>query len=103
MRDLRFSGIAILRNQITGKPRQMIIGYVPLTALSQFDHFAGAGKMIIGLVTGLPARYFRPLNRVLESPPLTVAQQRLQLPRTPKFGAMFVALFELLERFSFGL
>src|SRR3990172_3708103 len=102
MRDLRFSRITILRDQVTGKAGEMVILHFLNGPFPAFDRFAGAGKVIIRLVTGLLARHLSLLNGVLKSPPLAVPQQRLQISRAPIFRAVLVALFELLKGFPSG-
>ena len=44
--NLRLSRIAILSNQVTSKPRKLEVPDFPLSALTDGDHFAGAGKMM---------------------------------------------------------
>jgi len=38
--------ISVLGNQITGKPGQVIVRYLPAPAFAYIDHFAGVGKMM---------------------------------------------------------
>ena len=44
--DFGFARVTVLGDQVTGEAGQVVIGYFTSTSLTQFDHFAGAGKMI---------------------------------------------------------
>ena len=68
--------------------------------LATGDRFAGAGKVIIRIVSGLLTGTYGPLDRLLKASPLTVAEHGLQIARAPVFRAMRVGQLQVLERFA---
>lgn len=66
--------------------------------LAAGDRFAGAGKVMLRGISGFLARSYRPLNGLLETAPLRVTKQGLQVACAPVFGAVFVVLHQLFER-----
>jgi hypothetical protein len=57
------------------------------------DRFTGAGEVMPMRISRLFTGCYRPFNRLLEVPPLAVAEQRLQVTSAPVFGAMLVGFF----------
>lgn len=97
LRDRRFTRIAILRDQVTGEAREVVVVDLALAARSNGDHFAGAGKMVLHIVSRLRARRHCPPDGILEPSPLAVTKQRREVARAPVACAMFVSALECFE------
>ena len=53
--DFRFPRVSILGDQVAGKTGKVEIGHFAGAPFAEADHFAGAGKMMGGIITGLGA------------------------------------------------
>lgn len=53
--DFRFARIAVLGDQITGKTGKLVVFDFSYGSRSDFDHFAGAGKMVLWVISRLLA------------------------------------------------
>jgi hypothetical protein len=95
--NFRLARVAVLSNQVTGKAGEVVVFDIALTSLTYFDHFAGAGKMIMGLIYRLFTGCYRPLYSIVKPPPLAVTQKRLKLASAPKLSAMLVHLFQVFK------
>ena len=48
--DFWLSRIAVLSNEITGKAGEVIVVYLSFCLAANFDHFTGAGKMVLRII-----------------------------------------------------
>ena len=62
------------------------------------DRFAGAGKVMLRVVSGGFAGSHSPLDGILKTPPLAVSEHGLQVTGAPVLRAMLVGLPQFLER-----
>ena len=91
--DLVAPRVAVLGNQVAGEARQPVVIHVSLPAFAENDHFARARKMMVRVITRLPARRYGLGDRFLEAAPLAVAQQRLEFASAPVLRVMLVDSF----------
>lgn len=97
LRNGGLARISVLRDEVAREAGEVKIENFAFATRPEGDHFAGAGKMIGRFVTRLLARGYGALDRLLEAPPLAVAQKRLQVAGAPVLRAVLVDLSALLE------
>ena len=98
--DLRLARVAVHGDEIAGEAGELVVLYRTAAPRAQFDHFAGAGKMVVGVVARLLTRAYGALNGILEPAPLAIAQQGLQIAGALIFGAELVGQLEVFEGLS---
>ena len=98
MGNFRFARVAVLGDEVTGEAGEVVIINHLNRTFTAGDRFAGAGKVMLRVVSRGRARRLGPVNGLFKAPPLAVPQHRLQVSRAPVFGAVFVVLLERLER-----
>lgn len=96
-RDLRLAGITVLCDQVAGEPGEMKVRDFTSASRTEIDHFAGAGKMVVGSVARLSARLLGAFDGLLESAPLGVAQHGLEITGAPVFHTVFVGALQTLK------
>ena len=76
-RNFGLARVAVLGDQITGKPRQLVIVHDLYGTLATADRFADAGKVMPCRVARGLTRGHRALYRLFKTAPLAVTQQGL--------------------------
>jgi hypothetical protein len=57
--NFRLARVAVLRDEIASKARKLVIRYFALATRPEVNHFAGAGKMVGGIIARFLARNHR--------------------------------------------
>src|SRR5690242_9752057 len=91
--NLRLSRISVLRDQVASKTRKMVIFSYLSPSLATRYWVTGSGKVMVWVISRLPARLYGFFYRVLKTLPFRVPKMWLQFSSTPIFNAVLVDFF----------